>query len=56
MILKNDKSTSSDRRYHDEKGKITEAAKQGRLGKSWFFKNPKTGKQELRPHRLIKRV
>lgn len=56
MIVKNIKTTREDRRYFDEKGRIKQAAEQGRLGKSWFTKNPKTGKDELRPRRLIKRI
>lgn len=56
MIIRNIKTTSEDRRYYDAKAKITEAAKAGRLGKRWFYKNPKTGKNELRPHRIRKMV
>lgn len=56
MIVKNIKNTREDRRYFDEKAKIKEAAENGRLGKSWFFKNPKNGKDELRPRKIIKRV
>ena len=56
MIVKNIKTTREDRRYFDEKGRMKEAAEQGRLGKSYFFRNPATGKDELRPRRLIKRT
>jgi len=56
MIVKNIKTTREDRRYFDEKGRMKEAAEQGKLGKSYFFRNPATGKDELRPRRIIKRV
>ena len=56
MIVRNPKTTKADRRYFDEKARIKEAADAGKLGKSWFFKNPKNGKDELRPRRIIGRV
>ena len=56
MVIKNIKTTQSDRKYFDEKGRIKEAADAGKLGKSWFYKNPKNGKDELRPRRIIGRV
>ena len=56
MIVRNDKTTRSDRRYFTEKGKINEAANMGKLGKSWFRKDPKTGNSVLSPRKVIKRV
>lgn len=55
-IIRNIKNTASDRRYFEEKGKIKEAAEAGRLGKSWFRKDPRSGNQVLSPKKVIKRV
>lgn len=56
MIIKNPKTTRSDQQYFETKGKIKEAAEQGKLGKDWFYKNPETGKNELRPKRIFGKV
>lgn len=56
MIIKNLKDTRSDRRYHDEKGKIKLAADAGRLGKSWFKMDEKKGAMVLSPKKVIKRI
>lgn len=56
MLIKNIKTTREDRRYFDEKGKIKQAAEAGRLGKSWFRKDPRTGQDILSPRKVIKRV
>ena len=56
MIVRNIKTTREDRRHFEEGGKIQAAAQAGRLGKSWFQKNPKNGKDEVRPHRLTGRM
>ena len=50
------KTTREDRKYFDEKAKITQAAKEGKLGKEWLFKNPVNGKWELRPKRIYNKV
>ena len=55
MIIRNIKTTRSDRRYFDEKAKIKEAADAGKLGKSWFGRD-KNGEHKLRPKRIIGRV
>lgn len=56
MILKNTKLTESDRRYFDLKAKITEAAREGKLGREWYAYNPTNGKYELRPKRIYKHI
>lgn len=56
MIVKNPKTTKADQRYFEERGKISEAAREGRLGRSWFTLNPKNGKWEVKPHATYKRV
>lgn len=56
LIIKNLKTTKQDQRYFDEKGKIKQAAEDGKLGKDWFYKNPKTGKSELKPKRIFSKV
>ena len=56
MIIKNIKNTREDRRYFEEKGRIKMAADAGRLGKSWFRKDPRTGQDVLSPKKVIKRV
>jgi hypothetical protein len=56
MIIRNIKTTREDQRYFSEKGKIKEAADAGRLGKSWFRKDPKTGQDLLSPKKVIRRV
>jgi len=56
MNIKNPKTTGLDRKYFDEKARITEAAKAGKLGKSWFVKNEKNGKHELRPKNIYRKV
>lgn len=55
MLIKNPKDTRSDRRYFDEKGKINQAANEGRLGRSWF-RVDENGKSVLSPKKVIKRV
>lgn len=56
VIIKNLKTTKADQRYFDEKAKIKKAAEEGRLGRDWYTKNPKTGKHELRPKKIFDRV
>lgn len=56
MIIRNIKTTREDRRYFEEKGRIKQAADAGRLGKSWFRKDQKTGQEVLSPKKVIKRV
>lgn len=56
MLLKNPKITKLDRKYFDEKGKMSQAANEGKLGRSFFTVNPKTGKQELRPRKNYARI
>lgn len=56
MIIKNPKTTREDQRYFDNKAKIIEAHREGKLGKEWYQYNPKTGKHELKPKRIYKRV
>lgn len=56
MIIKNLKTTKQDQQYFDQKGQIKQAAEAGRLGRDWYFKNPKNGKYELRPKRIFSKV
>lgn len=56
MIIRNLKNTRSDRRYFDEKGRISLAANEGRLGKSWFRYDEKKGEMVLSPKKVIRRV
>lgn len=56
MIIKNIKNTASDRKYFDEKGKINEAARAGKLGKSWLKQDPKTGEHKVQPKGIFRRV
>lgn len=55
-LIKNIKTTDSDRKYFDEKAKINEAARQGKLGKSWLKQDPKTGEHKVAPKKIFKRV
>lgn len=55
MIVRNIKTTGSDRRYFSEKAKIKEAADAGKLGKSWLKKD-RDGQYKLRPKSIINRV
>lgn len=56
MIIKNIKTTSSDRKYFDTKGKLVEAANAGKLGKQWYNYNKQKGVWELKPHKIYKRI
>lgn len=55
MILKKLR-TEDDRKYFDEKAKIIEAHRNGKLGKSWYKLNEKKGQHEIRPKEIFKRV
>lgn len=55
-VIRTHKDTQSERRFLDERTKVIEAHNQGRLGRNWYTKNPKSGKLELRPKRLFKRL
>lgn len=48
--------TSDDRKYFDEKAKILEAHRAGKLGKSWYKLNPEKGTQEIKPKSVFKRI
>ena len=56
MIIKNLKTTREDRKYFDEKAKINEAARAGKLGKSWLKQDPKTGEHKVKPKGIFRRV
>lgn len=56
MLIKNPKITALDRKYYDERAKINEAARAGKLGKSWFVRNLKTGRMEVKPKATFRRV
>lgn len=55
MILKKFR-TEDDRDYFDEKAKIIEAHRAGKLGKSWYKLNSEKGTQEIKPKDIFKRV
>lgn len=56
MIIRNIKDTKADRRYFDERGRIAEAARAGKLGKSMLTLDPKTGEWHANPKKTFRRV
>lgn len=49
-------TTSEDQKYFDEEAKLLEAHYKGKLGKSWYRRNPKTGKMEIKPKSVFGRI